>query len=149
MSNMIKIKKQIQGMVNLETDGWDTQNADLLVSLFHPDMVWCWPPNNRAHNPVDWVFVMGRYNRNRWKKIWQKLFDAYDLIHNKRKTIKIKITPEKDGAYAIVDIDTLWKHKRNSQSFHWKGRSCKVYTKTKYGKWKLISHTGLLDYGRN
>jgi ketosteroid isomerase-like protein len=144
----VALRKQIKKMVDLETEAWDTRNADLLVSLFHPDMVWCWPPDSHTHNPVDWVFVMGRYNRNRWKKLWQELFDTYDLIHNNRKTVRIKITPEKDGAFAVVDVDTLWEHKKSGHKFHWEGRACKVYTKMKNGKWKLITHTGLLNYGR-
>jgi acetyl-CoA carboxylase carboxyltransferase component len=45
---------------------------------------------------------------------------------------------------AIVDVDTLWRDK-NGNDFHWKGIACKVYTKTN-NEWKLITHTGLLDY---
>jgi hypothetical protein len=33
----------------------------------------------------------------------------------------------------------------NGSEFHWRGRSCKVYTRLQEG-WKLIMHTGLLDY---
>jgi hypothetical protein len=30
------------------------------------------------------------------------------LFENKRETKKIDISEEKDGAFAVVDIDTLW-----------------------------------------
>jgi ketosteroid isomerase-like protein len=33
-------EQQIQTMVDRETSAWDRQDADALVSLFHPDMVW-------------------------------------------------------------------------------------------------------------
>jgi len=51
-----------------------------------------------------------------------------------------------DGALAVVDVDTLWRD-RAGRDFPWKGRAGKVYTKVG-GEWKLIMHTGLLDYGR-
>jgi hypothetical protein len=41
--------------------------------------------------------------------------------------------------------DTLWRHRRDGSEFHWRGRACKVYTRLEAG-WKLIMHTGLLDY---
>jgi ketosteroid isomerase-like protein len=45
----------------------------------------------------------------------------------------------------VVDVDTLWRNKQTGQDFHWKGRACKGYTKVD-GEWKLIMHTGLLNY---
>ena len=140
------VEQIIQGLVDIETEGWDTKNPDLFLSIIHPDMVWAWPPTTDAHDPVDWVFVMGRFNKERWRRLWQGLFDIYHLIYNVRKTVKIQITAEEDGAYAVVDIDTLWRHKETNEPFHWKGRVCKFYTKMPDGEWKLISHTGALEY---
>lgn len=141
---MKKIEREIQEMVNRETHAWDTQDAEALVSIFHPDMVWPWPPDETAHDPAQWVFPYGRYNRERWKANWQSLFDAHTLVYNRRETVKIVVSAEGDGAFAVVDVDTLWRdHEGND--FHWKGRACKGYTKVK-GEWKLIMHTGLLDY---
>jgi ketosteroid isomerase-like protein len=139
------IEQEIQKMIDRETVAWNTMDAGALVSIFHPDMVWPWPNNENAHDPVDWVCPMGRFNRDRWMAIWQKLFDTHLLIHNKRTTVKITITEERDGAFAVVDVDTLWRNRQTGLDFHWKGRSCKVYTKTG-AEWKLISHTGLLNY---
>lgn len=107
-------------------------------------MVWPWPPTADAHDPIDWIIVQGRYNYQRWKEGWQQLFDTHDLIHNKRVIRKIVVSKEGDGAFAVVDVDTLWM-KANGQRNHWKGRACKVYSKLG-SEWKLIMHTGLLDY---
>ncbi len=139
------VESDIQNMIDLETKAWDTQDAGALVSIFHPDMVWPWPKDENAHDPVDWISPMGRYNRARWKASWQELFDTYALVHNRRKTVKITVTPEQDGAFAVVDIDTLWRHRTTGEDFHWKGRACKIYTRIG-NEWKVIGHTGLLKY---
>ncbi len=139
-----QIKKEIQEIIDRETRAWNTQNTDLLLSIFHEDMVWPWPIDNQAHNPTDWVIEWGRYNRDRWGRGWQKLFDSHELVHNHRSTEKIVVSNELDGAFAVVDVDTLWRDK-NGNDFHWFGRACKVYTKVN-SEWKLIMHTGLLKY---
>ena len=55
-----------------------------------------------------------------------------------------ELSAEGDGAFAVVDVDTLWRDSQN-RDFHWKGRACKIYTRVGQ-EWKLIAHTGLLDY---
>ncbi len=142
---MTPTEMQIQEMVDRETRAWDAQDAEALVSIFHPDMVWPWPPTSDAHDPVEWVFPMGRFDRQRWKGSWQELFDTHELVHNRRNTVKTVVSPEGDGAFAVVDVDTLWRHKTTAQLFHWKGRACKGYTLVGR-EWKLICHTGLLEY---
>ncbi len=142
---MKSAEADIFDMVNRETRAWDTCDAGALVELFHPDMVWPWPKDEHAHDPVDWVSPMGRYDRERWKASWQSLFDAYALVHNRRIIVKITVTKELDGAFAVVDVDTLWRHRTTGEDFHWKGRACKIYTKVG-SEWKMISHTGLLRY---
>jgi ketosteroid isomerase-like protein len=139
-------KQRIQALVDLETEGWNTKNPDLFLSIIHPDTVWPWPPDPGAHDPADWVFVLGRFDRDRWRKSWQDLFDSHDLIHNQRVTVEIKLTDERDGAFAVVDIDTIWRHKTTGEIIHWKGRVCKIYTKMPSGAWKFIFQTGALDY---
>jgi len=140
---MEEARKQFEEIVNRETRAWDTQDVDLLLSILHPDMVWPWPHTNQSHDPMDWVFPFGRYNRERWRKNWQDLFDTHTLIHNNRSIKKIEISQECDGAFAVVDIDTLWRD-RNGGDNHWQGRVCKVYTKMPNGEWKLFMHTGVL-----
>jgi hypothetical protein len=116
------VARKIQEMVDLETKGWDTKNPDLFLSMIHPDMAWPFPPSADAHDPVDWVFVMGRFDRERWRRDWQELFDTHDLIHNRRNTVKIEVSKEEDAAFAVVDIDTLWRHRVTHEDFLWKGR---------------------------
>jgi ketosteroid isomerase-like protein len=142
---MSDIQAKIQSLVDCETEAWNKQDAETLVSLFHPDMIWPWPSNETEHDPVKWIFPQGRYNRERWKESWNDLFRTHQLIHNIRKTIKIVVSQQGDGAFAIVDVDTLWRNRTTGDSMHWKGRACKGYTKVG-DSWYLIFHTGLLKY---
>jgi hypothetical protein len=137
-------EEEIREIVNRETHAWDTKDVKLLMTIFHPDMVWPWPQNSNAHDPMDWIFEAGRYNYERWTKNWQSLFDTHNLIYNHRHIRKILIAPEQDGALAVVDVDTLWQD-MHGNDFHWKGRACKVYAKI-HGEWKMTMHTGLLNY---
>jgi len=137
-------KSEIEEIIKRETKAWNNKDLDLLMTVWHHDMVFIWPPTSNSHDPIDWVTGMGRYDEKRWRKLWQTLFDTHSLIHNKRKIQKIVITKEKDEAFAVVDIDTLWRS-IDGKDFQWKGRACKVYTKVN-NHWKLITHTGLLDY---
>lgn len=138
------LEREIQEIVDRETRAWNTKDADLLLTIFHPDMVWTWPPHNQAHDPIHWVFGMGRFDAVRWKKVWQDLFETHELIHNRRQTRRIEISDQGDGAFAIVDVDTLWRD-RHGGDFHWKGRACKVYSQVG-DQWKMTMHTGLLEY---
>lgn len=52
-------------MVHLETKAWDSQDVEQLLRLFHPDMVWPWPRTSKSHDPMEWIFGMGKYNYNR------------------------------------------------------------------------------------
>ena len=138
------INQEIEEIVNRETRAWDTKDVDLLMTVFHPDMVWPWPKTPQSHNPMDWVLEWGRYNYDRWRNGWLELFNTHQLIHNVREIKKIEISKQADGAFAVVDIDTLWVN-TNGNKNHWKGRVCKVYTKVD-NSWKLIMHTGVLEY---
>jgi hypothetical protein len=135
---------EIKEIVDRETRAWDTQDVELLISIFHPDMVWPWPRTSGSHDPMDWELVMGKFNKNRWSASWEDLFTRYTLVHNIREIKKIVISEEKDGAFAVVDIDTLWVDKTNNKN-HWIGRVCKVYSKME-NEWKMTMHTGVLEY---
>jgi hypothetical protein len=141
---MTKEELEIKEIVDRETRAWDTQNVDLLISVFHPDMVWPWPKSSASHDPMDWELALGKFNKDRWSKGWQNLFDNYRLVHNFREIKKIVISEYKDGAFAVVDIDTLWIDKDGNKN-HWKGRVCKVYSKLG-DEWKMTMHTGVLEY---
>ena len=71
--------EEIQAIVDRETRAWDERDAEAIVSIFHPDMVWPWPPDPQAHDPERWVFPWGRYDRERWRLGWQELFDTHRL----------------------------------------------------------------------
>jgi ketosteroid isomerase-like protein len=146
MKETVKTQEELEiiEIVNRETKAWDTKDISLLISIFHPDMVWPWPKTPQSHDPLEWEMVLGKFDRERWGKGWQDLFDHYQLSHNKREIKKIVISAEKDGAFAVVDIDTLWIDKENNQN-HWKGRVCKVYSKIGT-QWKMTMHTGVLEY---
>ena len=77
-------------------------------SIYHSSRtVSPWSPHSDAHEPVEGVFEFGRFDREHWRKNWHGLFDDYDLIHNNRKTIKIEVSSEGDGAFTVFDVDTL------------------------------------------
>jgi ketosteroid isomerase-like protein len=138
-------EEEIKALVDRETAAWNARDADALVSLFHPDTVWPWPPDPAAHDPMQWVMPMGRFDRERWRCSWQALFETHDLVHNKRETLRIAIAEQGDGAFAVVDVDTLWCNRATKELFHWKGRACKVYTKVG-DRWLFLFQTGLLEY---
>ena len=140
------VTEQIAEMVHRETRAWDTQDVELLLSIFHPDMVWPWPPTPQAHDPIEWVMELGRFNRERWGDLYRRLFATYRLVHNHRAIKRIEVSKEGDGAFAVVDIDTLWRTP-DGKDFHWKGRVSKVYAKVGE-EWKMTMHTGVLDYGK-
>ncbi len=142
---MDEIERIIQELVDRETHAWDRQDAEALVDLFHPDTVWPWPPHAQAHDPAEWHMVQGRFDRPRWLAGWQELFRDWELVHNRRNTVKITVSDQRDAGFAVVDIDTLWRRRDDGQIMHWCGRAGKGYTKVGQ-RWYLIYHTGLLDY---
>src|SRR5260370_27262814 len=111
-----QIRDEIVEIVNRETRAWDTKDAELLISVFHPDMVWPWPRTAQSHDPVDWVMVLGRFDRERWKQVWQQLFDTHTLAHNRRRIEKLEISEQGDGAFAVLDVATL-SHYANWRNF--------------------------------
>ena len=46
------------------------------------------------------------------------MFDYYQLVHNRREIKKIELSEESDGAFAVVDIDTLWRDEQGNED-HW------------------------------
>jgi ketosteroid isomerase-like protein len=144
----VTAESEIRAAVDRETAAWDRRDADALVDLFHPDMVWPWPPDATSHDPELWVLPQGRFDRQRWKAGWESLFESHELVHNRRSTVRVVASAEGDGGFAVVDVDTLWRRRSDGEPFHWKGRACKGYTKVG-NRWLLIFHTGLLEYGRS
>jgi hypothetical protein len=135
----------IREVVDRETRAWDEQDVELLLSIFHPDMVWVWPRDAHAHDPVDWVTRLGRFDAARWGSAYRSFFEKHELVHNRRDVVKIEVTAEGDGGFAVVDIDTCWRPRPAAADDRWLGRTCKTYTLVD-GRWKMIAQTGVLDY---
>lgn len=136
----------IREIIDREARAWDTQDVTLLLTIFHPDMVWPWPRTYKSVDPVDWRLVMGRFDPDRWRAVYEDLFRRYELVRNRRSTIRIEVSAEGDGAIPVVDIDTQWREKSTGDlSNHWLGRTCKVYAQTADG-WKMTTQTGALQY---
>jgi hypothetical protein len=135
----------IQEVVDRETRAWNTKDVSLLLSVFHPDMVWAWPPHSDAHDPVEWRLSLGRFDAARWGALYSELFRTRTLVHNRRETIRIELSGQQDAALAVVDIDTLWRVDATGDEDHWLGRTCKLYALVR-GEWKMTSQTGALRY---
>jgi hypothetical protein len=89
--------------------------------------------------------VQGRYDAERWGSGWQELFDSYELVRNVRRIVRIEVSREGDGAFAVVDIDTLWRSRQDGSESHWVGRTCKAYARCETG-WRMTMQTGALRY---
>jgi hypothetical protein len=144
----VRAEDQIREIVDCETRAWDSQDVSLLLSIFHPAMVWAWPATYTSVDPIDWRLRIGRFDEDRWGALYTGLFDSKSLVHNRRETVRIEVSQEGDGALAVVDIDTLWRDKTTHEEDHWLGRTCKLYALTSDG-WKMTSQVGALQYGHS
>jgi hypothetical protein len=142
----VTVNPEILEIINRETEAWNSQNTGLLLTLFHPDMVWFWPKKKTDHDPALWDLFPGRFEYSRWLQFYDDFFSKFKLIHNHRKLIRADLSQERDAALAVLDIDTLWYNPETGESSHWLGRVSKTYVKMQ-DEWKLIAHTGVLDYG--
>ena len=70
------------------------------------------PKSPSSYDPMEWTLEWGRYDRERWLHGWQELFDTHELLQNVRETKKIEVSEQGDGAFAVVDIETLWRDLR-------------------------------------
>ena len=144
---------EIEEIVYREGRAFQTLDADLMLTIFHPDMVWAWPPHSRAYDPMDWILRMGKFNLERWRKMLHIYFDTHELIHDKREIRKILLSEEQDGALAVVDVDSLWRPKPGTDSpwhdgskeLHTLGRAGKTYTLLN-DEWKMLAQPGTMHY---
>ncbi|MFN8790447.1 MAG: nuclear transport factor 2 family protein [Bdellovibrionales bacterium] len=137
---------EIQEFIDRETRAWDEKSVELLLSIFHPEMVWVWPTDPKNHDPMSWTSMLGKFDPVRWGSLYRDWFSTFQLVRNVRKTQRIFLTKEGDGAFAVVDVDTLWRSPAGEES-HWLGRTCKTYVKTSQG-WKMTAQVGVLDYSQ-
>ena len=96
-------RSAIEEMVHRETRAWDQQDADAMVALFHPDMVWPRPPTAQDHDPESWLLPMRRFDRDRWKRSWEQLFAMHRLVHNRRALRKVMVSAEGDGGARALE----------------------------------------------
>ena len=69
MKTRADAEEEIVEIVNRETKASDSKDVDLLITVFHHDMVRPWPVNSDVHDPVDRVLMLGRFDAERSKKI--------------------------------------------------------------------------------
>ena len=142
---MVTPEAAIRDAVDRETRAWNERDVEALLDLFHPDMVWAWPPTAYDHNPETWELELGRYDRERWGENWQRLFDTHELVHNERDTRSVAVDDGGTGGFAVVDIDTRWRHEETGELFHWDGRTTKLYALVDDG-WKMTAQWGALQF---
>ena len=139
------VEDAVRAIIDRETRAWDTQDVSLLLSVFHPDMVWAWPETYTSIDPVDWHLVLGKFDAMRWGAHFSERFQAWTLVHNRRETVRVEASAEGDGALAIVDIDMLWRENVGGSNVHWLGRTCKLYALVS-DEWKMTAQVGALRY---
>ncbi|RVC63788.1 hypothetical protein [Mesorhizobium sp.] len=88
-----EVREIIQSLVDAETKGWDEKDIEPFLAMIHPDMAWPFAPNADAHDPIDWVFVLGASMKRDGGRATTNFFAAHHLIHNHRKTAKIEVAP--------------------------------------------------------
>ncbi len=137
-------KNEVREVIDRETRAWTEKSTDLLLSIFHPDMVWVWPTDTKNYDPLSWNMPQGKFDHDKYLKIYSDWFSKFEIVKNERITRKITMTTENDGAFAVVDIDTLWRSKDGEES-HWFGRTGKTYVKTSNG-WKMINQVGVFNF---
>ena len=73
------------------------------------------------------------------------LFDTHELVHHRRSVEALKVSEEGDGVFAVVDIDTCWRHRETGERQRWNGRTTKVYALVD-GEWKMTAHVDTLRF---
>ena len=58
-----ELNLEIQGLIDRETVAWNTKSVTLLLSIFHPDMVWVWPTDSKNADPMSWTSMMGKFDQ--------------------------------------------------------------------------------------
>lgn len=137
---MTPVVEEIEEIVRREGTAWGTGDIDLLLTVFHDDMVWLWPQTGGSHDPLNWLIEVGGFDRERWREGWGEMFEG-GVTRNEREIRKVVVSPEGDAAVAIVDVDVEWLNVE-SEPVSWSGRVSKVYSKIG-DQWKMVTHNGL------
>lgn len=137
---MPSVVEQIEEVIAREGRAWRDGDVDLLLSIFHPDLVWVWPQTGGSCDPLEWISEVGRFDAARWRQGWAEIF-SFELLRNQREIRKIVVSPENDGAFAVVDCDIEWRPP-NGDAARWQGRAMKTYA-LREGRWLMMTHIGL------
>ena len=152
---MMKVDRseEIKEIVERESRAFEMADAKLMLTIYHPDMVWAWPPHAKAHDPMEWIMRVGRFDYDRWLHLTQLFMDTHKLIQNERAIKKILMSDEQVGALAVGDINTVFEQSPDEESpwsdgggrLEVKGRAAKIYT-TVGDEWKLLYQPGTMHY---
>lgn len=130
---------RIEEIVHLETRAWDEGDVDLLLSLFHPDLIWIWPTDGHAGDLLASKLQVSKFDAERWQAGWSSIL-GNELLLNKRHILSVTASPAGDSAVAIVDVETSWRTAAGQAG--WSGRATKCYVRVG-DSWKMIAHIGL------
>jgi ketosteroid isomerase-like protein len=130
---------RIEEMVHREAQAWDERDVDLLLSTFHPDLVWVWPADGEAGDLTATKLQVSRFDPDRWHQGWSRIF-SNELLVNRRRVLSVTPSPEGDSGVAIVDVETFWRTPQGQAG--WRGRATKCYVRVGDG-WKLMTQIGL------
>lgn len=78
-------ESEIREIIDRETRAWSERSVELLLSIFHPEMVWVWPTDSKKLDPMTWASVMGKFDHTRWTKSYSEWFSNFDLVDNIRE----------------------------------------------------------------
>jgi hypothetical protein len=82
-------------------------------------MVWPGPRTSQSHDPIDWIgYLKLVVSIMRDEKKISRIFASHRLVHNNRKIVKIVVSKECNGAFAVVDVDTSWQRISDGKDFH-------------------------------
>lgn len=130
---------RIKELVERETQAWNEGDVDLLLSLFHPDLIWIWPASGYAGDLLASQLQVSRFDPDRWQAGWSGIL-ANELLVNDRQILSITESPEGDSAVAVVNVETRWRTPKGEAG--WTGQATKCFVRTG-DDWKMIAHIGL------
>lgn len=142
---MSTVEDNLRELIKRELEALKRKDVELLLTIFHEDMVWAWPRSFNTANPFYWEMDLGRFNYERWYFHWKDFFEKFEILHAVMMPQKINLSAQEDAAFAVIDLHFQWESKTNGEIVEWRGRVCKVYTRMEKS-WKLIQQTGLIPY---
>ena len=129
----------IENVIHRETQAWDEGDVDLLFGIFHPELVWIWPPTGFVGDLLGSKLQVSRFDPDHWRAGWSSIF-SNELLRNERQIRKVTPSPRGDAAVAVVEVAASWRTAQGAAG--WSGLATKCYVRVG-GGWKMITHIGL------